>query len=349
MAILPYYNYLLNDFNQNIIIPENYTTDTLFHYFVYFYMITLFSRLINKTLKIYDDNNYYFKKKLPLIPHELIINDKTISRTKLHEIFNNLIENNLIHNLLLFFIFKVQGNIYIKCNKYHSHYYNNNTNDNNTNDNHTDDNNTDYKTNRYIILNVYEEYKFWQNIWGGENEFHFDMFKNNLHPVNYNITFDDNTQLEISLENLRFISWIYYSGIYNFIISKDELYIKLLLDAMNARKLLKGNELLQYHLGTIIFEEENELQQESLNENGNYDDNNSIWETDSEVDTECDSENDSDSNNEYESECDSDSENDNEYSKMLNKLDNRMDIISLGKEIMNSSCNIFNRIKNLLR
>jgi len=377
MTILPYYNYLLNDFNKNIIIPEYNTIIIFFYYLCYYYMYELFDKLIDKTLEIYNSNNYDFNKKIQLIQHKLIINDKNISETKLHDIFSNLITNNLIYNLLLFFIFKVQGNIYVKCNKYHSHYYN---------DSHD-------KTNKYIILNVYDEYKFWQNICGGKNKFHFDMFKNNVYQVNFNITFDDNTQFNISLENLRFISWVYYSGIYNFIISKNQLCIKLLLDAMNERKLLKGNELLQYHLGTIVFEEENKINNEL------YDESNSIWETDSELDNssnvesnnesesnlesdnesnlksdnesnlesdnesesdlESDNENESDleseSNNESdlesdnENESDLESDNENEYSKMLNKLDNRMDIISLGNEIMNSLYNIFYRINNLLR
>jgi hypothetical protein len=92
MSILPYYNYLLNDFNKNIIIPEYNTIIIFFYYLFYYYMYELFDKLIDKTLEIYNSNNYDFNKKIQLIQHKLIINDKNISETKLNDIFSNLIK-----------------------------------------------------------------------------------------------------------------------------------------------------------------------------------------------------------------------------------------------------------------
>jgi hypothetical protein len=91
---------------------------------------------------------------------------------------------------------------------------------------------------------------------------------------NYQIAL--NSVYECNIAHINFISWLYYSGIYTYLIKNNELK-QFVLSIMNSKQLLKGNLFLKYQLYLVemekmsLIEEEEEVSKESITEDKNED------------------------------------------------------------------------------
>ena len=99
-------------------------------------------------------------------------------------------------------------------------------------------------------FNSYDEYIFWKNIYGGD--------KFNLDEHIYT------DLLILNYANIKFISWVYYSGLYDYLMENPDIK-KRILDEMNEKKLLCGHHFLRYILFITEYkthEEEQDQEQE---------------------------------------------------------------------------------------
>jgi len=61
-------------------------------------------------------------------------------------------------------------------------------------------------------------------------------------------------QYNVNMGNLKFIAWVYYSGLYDFLMYNDKLKYEILTE-MNSKGLLCGNVFLRYQMFIINYEE----------------------------------------------------------------------------------------------
>ena len=61
-------------------------------------------------------------------------------------------------------------------------------------------------------------------------------------------------QYNVNMGNLKFIAWVYYSGLYDFLIDNDKLKYEILTE-MNSKGLLSGNVFLRYQLFSQEYED----------------------------------------------------------------------------------------------
>ena len=97
-------------------------------------------------------------------------------------------------------------------------------------------------------------------------------------------------QYNVNMGNLKFIAWVYYSGLYDFLMNDDKLKYEILSE-MNSNGLLSGNVFLRYQMFMLDYEEYKDMpgliSQEEIDDNEN---------DDTEDDTEDDNENDDETN-----------------------------------------------------
>ena len=102
-------------------------------------------------------------------------------------------------------------------------------------------------------INTFVYYKTmlndWRNIYFVDDYFKAIMNLDERLENDYQIVIG-NVICDCNMAHVRFLSWLYYSGIYQYL--EDNVDIKKsVLNEMNSRKLLNGNLFLKYHLYLI--------------------------------------------------------------------------------------------------
>ena len=295
------FNLAINKFeNTSISISLNIVSFIIFYNTIYRVYDYLFDSLD------YDSNIYNTQCSLAPVP--VLIWDKTISDDVKLQVINKVSNNELFRSAILFYIFKIQGDFTVPCNIYHSAYYKNDLDL---------DNNIDL-LDRLVTLNAYDEYKFWVNIMKGSDKFHLDETKTeNTSYILNNVEYTGN------FEHILFISWLYYSGIYQYL--ENPVNMKNVLDSMNCNKLLAGRMFLEYQLFLVAHEEQ-------ISEELNSDDLDNISEN-----TDNNIENDDETDNDHNSDDNSDDNSDIDYKKMKNRTNNSMDLPAFHNDFMHES------------
>jgi hypothetical protein len=112
----------------------------------------------------------------------------------------------------------------------------------------------------YILYYIFKinnglEYRKVANVWDtiefSENTMSLDETLDN----NYKLVIDNNKVINCNIAHIRFISWLYYSGIFKSL-TTDNMLKKDVLDIMNSENILIGNLFLKYHLFLIELEEQ---------------------------------------------------------------------------------------------
>ena len=158
-----------------------------------------------------------------------VFTDCDVSTEKKIELMDLLNVNSINRCYILYYIFQKRGT-----------YYTSNDIDN-------------YNDACNDACNAYDEYAFWKNNFGNGKEFNLDETAT---PTNTILLVDGNIEREFSITyaQINFISWLYYSGLYDYLM--DNLDVKRrILDEMNEKKLFAGNMFLQYILFTTRYED----------------------------------------------------------------------------------------------
>ena len=174
-------------------------------------------------------------------------------------------------------------------------------------------------------FNAYDEYVFWKN-----------NFDNGLE---FNI---DETLYDTPQAHINFISWLYYSGLYDYLMENLDIK-KQVLDEMHSKKLLSGNLFLKYILFTNEYEELNP----NINDIENYSDSDKLStasesESDSKTDSESDSDGDSDGKTDDEDNCVG-------YSTMIGDIDKYRFLYSLTQSTKKILSRIYNDTKTIIK
>ena len=165
-----------------------------------------------------------------------ILDDTTITNSIKINILNTLLDKNSLNKYyIIYFIFTKQ---------YEYDYYIDDDDDD-------DDITTNELTQNTIKLNSYVEYKKIKRVFGGskycnldetvKNDFVFDLYITSQHTNNILQKKTYNT----CKAHINFISWVYYSGIYTYLINNENIKTTI-LNEMNEKKLLYGNTFIQY-------------------------------------------------------------------------------------------------------
>jgi hypothetical protein len=268
-----------------------------------------------------------------------ILTDSNINNEKRVEILNNLLDIKLLNrSYILYFIFKKQGIFYASINGQIPE-----------------------------AFNAYEEYLFWKNIYGADN-FNLDETQD----INLYLSINDNAKYETCDAHINFLSWVYYSGLYDYLLSNNDIK-KYILDEMYNKKLLTGNIFIMYLLFTSIYDSEYNITNND-NDNDNNDNDNDNDDNDNDNDNNDNDNNDNDNDNddaEYTDDINgttSDIADDNksednesgesytsENEKEINKFRNIFDmdeidtyifLNNLSKSTMEISCRMYNNIRN---
>lgn len=116
------------------------------------------------------------------------------------------------------------------------------------------------------IANTLTQYRMVSKLWKS-----IDVLDENV--INLDETLESNMQIVIdndiidcNIAHIRFLSWIYNSGIYNYLIDNNELKMQVLSE-MNSNGYLKGNLFLKYQLYLVSMETIYSIQEEEQNNN----------------------------------------------------------------------------------
>ena len=150
-------------------------------------------------------------------------------------------------------------------------------------------------------INTYAYYKTvvndWRNIYFPNDNMNLIMSLDDSLENDYQIVID-NLIYDCNMAHIRFLSWLYYSGIYSYLVDRQDIK-KTVLNDMNTKTLLKGNLFLKYQLYLITMENQanNEtkdipveegnilttIEEENQNEEANYSENNYTIENEDEL------------------------------------------------------------------
>jgi len=163
-----------------------------------------------KHIVLYDNEYNEYNDKYN---YKKINIDNEISNEDKIEILDNLLDINSINRCyILYFIFKKQGTFYASID-----------------------------SRAVEAFNSYDEYIFWKNI-HGDDEFNLDETL----PHDLSIYINDK-EYTTNHAQINFISWVYYSGLYDYLMQNQEIK-KDILDKMNEKNLLYGHHFLRYVL-----------------------------------------------------------------------------------------------------
>lgn len=165
------------------------------------------------------------------------INDTHDDKYKQKLLTNLLSINSLERCYILYFIFKRKGD-------FTTSYLNNNDSDSNTD--------TNTKSNTINEEKTYNSYELYNKIVDKYNLTlkDFNLDENEVPDIIINI--GDNSY-ELTLAKLHFIQWLYYTGIYDYLMSREDIKFDI-LNEMNTKKLLSGNLFLRYQLFLSAYE-----------------------------------------------------------------------------------------------
>ena len=174
------------------------------------------------------------------------LNEESNEIQKQQEILDNMLSSKTVEKaLVLYYIFIFKGNYLVKrkyiiktdigedieeeiIEEYNSY--------------------KEFKNMEKIIENEWEN-----NIYNGiDQDSESDSGETNL--FNLDESLEPNMELQIGKKtyninkaHLNFISWVYSSGLYEYLTTNEDIKINI-LDEMNEQKLLRGNLFLRYHL-----------------------------------------------------------------------------------------------------
>lgn len=288
--------YLANPFNYLINQPSNYGIYALLNityiYLFYYILFAICKKL--EEIPYYEtlpDCNFEIKN-IPDKVFDNVFNDISIDdKVKIH--LSSLLETNSLDRVyILYYIFKKHGTF--------------------------DD---DYGNKD---INTFAYYKTVLNDWL-KNCFNTDY--NNL-IINLDERLEKNYQIVIgnvicncNIAHVRFLSWLYYSGIYQYL--ENRVLIKnMVLNEMNNKKLLNGNLFLKYQLYLIDMENKNI---DCINEKIKIEDNEKT-DVDEDISVNETNENKDELNNDVDFESNEDNSSDNSsYNSATNSDDNSDD------------------------
>lgn len=327
------YNYCILDTpsNDNSLLSFFSTLNLFVFYGLFLYS---FKKIINSH---YENNKltiaYYFSD---------IIKSKneTHNDNYKNELFNNLLSlNSLNRCYILYFIFKRKGD-------FKTLIMNNKT--------------KKEELTTYNTYNLFTKVKDNYNL--SADEFNLDESQ----PIDTIVTIG-NEKHYLTLAQLKFIQWIYYTDIYDYLLNNNDIKYDI-LNEMNEKHLLDGNLFLRYHLFLCDYEFEKENSNKSNNNNNNdsddsddtviddtntdtNDNSNTNSDDNSDDDTNTNSDNNSDdnsdennNNNNTDTDTDTDIDNDNE----LNKYNMLIDTINFTDILKNETYKELNKIKNMI-
>ena len=90
-------------------------------------------------------------------------------------------------------------------------------------------------------------------------------------------------QYNVDMGNLKFIAWVYYSGLYDFLMDNDKLKYEILTE-MNSKGLLCGNVFLRYQLFSQEYEDYKDMPDLISQEEIDDTDNDTENDTDDDID-----------------------------------------------------------------
>jgi len=210
------------------------------------FFYTLLKNLIVKLIS-YENKDKHFVLNNNTTQYKSIIDDIEISADNNIDILDNLLDvNSLNRCYILYFIFKKRGIFYASVDS----------------------------SEALEAFNSYDEYIYWKNIHGDSN-FNLDETL----PFDVSIILNDK-EYTTNNAQINFISWLYYSGLYDYLMQNQNIK-KIILDEINNKQLLTGNLFLRYMLylddvDSRIDNDENVENDSSdvENYNENYNENN---------------------------------------------------------------------------
>ncbi len=240
------FNLSVNPFsNEGICGILNIASINLFYYILSTCICKL-SEIDEQETCIEDDTNI---DEIPDIVYDNVFNDESVDNKTKKDLISLLDINSLERSYILYYIFCKKG----------------------------------YFDNGELQINTFKYFKKvandLQNILSIDDN-DVDLVINLDENLDHNYqTVIDNSFIDCNIAHIRFLSWLYYSGIYDYLINDDNK-MQATLEDMNNRKLLIGNLFLKYQLYLIEIENKTETcdikeceTEESNNENlVDYDD-----------------------------------------------------------------------------
>ena len=297
----------LNTLNTSYIISDFYPQ--IMFYYMFSYCILSFIKYINNKdieyIKSYNSQyTYQYKKEKEISKFKSfesidILEDDEVIYKKQSIIEKMLSLKSIERCLVLYYIFKIKGDYQIKT--------------------HLDtklDNKLDTKQ-----YNSYREFKNMETFTNTNTNTNSNTNTNTISldetlEPDMNITIGDK-EYNINSSHLQFISWLYYSGLYNYINSNSNIKYNVLKE-MNDKKLLRGSVFLCYQL-YLLDTNENEYLEDTRDSTHSTHSTHSIPidETDTEIETEIETE--TETETEYnDNDNDNDNDNEEEFKKMRN-------------------------------
>jgi hypothetical protein len=238
--------YLANPFNHSI---NSYSNDGICGVFnsaslyLFYYIIFLISMKL-EDIQIQEDvlEGNCDIREISNMVFDNVFEDETVDEQVKKDLTSLLDINSLERYYILYYIFKKRGSFY--------------------------DGESDINTYAYYKTVVND----WRNIYFPNDNMNLIMSLDDSLENDYQIVID-NLIYDCNMAHVRFLSWLYYSGIYGYLVDRQDIKTKVLND-MNTKTLLKGNLFLKYQLYLIAMEnqENNEANNETkdiLVEEGN--------------------------------------------------------------------------------
>lgn len=214
------FNYSINQVSNNgICYLFNIISTTLLYYIMY---------ITHRELKaIYYESNFRKSgcdiEKIPYVIFDNVFDNVMINDTIKKDLISLLDINSLDRYYILYYIFNKHGGFMV------------------------DDGNGE------LFVNTYTYYKTVLNSWRMRQS----------SGMNLDETLDNNYEIvignyidECNEAHIRFLSWLYYSGIYDYLITQHDIK-HATLEEMNDLKLLRGNLFIKYQLYLITIEDSN--------------------------------------------------------------------------------------------
>jgi hypothetical protein len=230
-------------------------------------------------------------------------------------LFNNLLSiNSLERCYILYFIFKTKGN-------FKSVYEQNNNLDASTDTiNYTTDTTDTTDTKIEKEYNSYELYNKMIQHYNLSEEY-INLDETSEPEIKLQI---GDIKYEMTVAQLTFIHWIYYTGLYDYLIDRPTIKYNI-LNEMNEKCLLTGNVFLRYQLFLCDYEYELKLKEtDEPDETDEPEETEETDDTDEKNDSTDDESNDLDESNELEENDDCDEENNSmkfyKYKCMIDKI-----------------------------
>ncbi len=250
--------YLANPFNQSINQPPddnintvfNILSLTLFYYIVASFVYKLYEIREQESSLEGEYDSKIISQYIPDIVYDNVFNDETVDNKIKQDLVSLLNINSLDRHYILYYIFKLHGAF----------------------------------NNGSVDINTYAYYKTvlndWRNIYFVDETYPLPMSlensPENTLENNYQIVID-NLIYDCNIAHIRFLSWLFYSGIYNYLIDNSEIK-KMVLNDMNENRILTGNLFLKYQILLLDIEEleatNNSYKMEPIKEESNLEESN---------------------------------------------------------------------------